>query len=308
MPRSVAVVFVHGILTDGQSYAEEMRDRIVRRLPSHLRTLVAFQPAFWAKTVRGHQRNYAQRVAAQEGFGITGWRQQILEGLGDAAAYQKTRERHNSAYYDIQNSVDEAVSKLDTAGHESRPLVFIGHSLGCQIISSYAWDLNWLRQRTDAQMQGESQAELLQRYEHVKRFTPFRRLETMAGLVTMGSNMPLFTFTFGPPNVYPITTMTPQSLRAGLTPAFPGPALPPEIAKHGKWLNFYSRNDFLGFPIKPLNDAYRDEARIEDVRVKSQTVPEGLQGYMPLQAHQAYWTHSTVINRTAALLKTLVES
>ena len=42
-----------------------------------------------------------------------------------------------------------------------------------------------------------------QLHEEMKRATDFRRLDTLAGLVTFGSNIPLFTFRFGAARIYP---------------------------------------------------------------------------------------------------------
>jgi len=36
-------------------------------------------------------------------------------------------------------------------------------------------------------------------------------------------------------------------------PAVPGAALPQPLYDRARWLNFYSKRDLLGFPLKPLN-------------------------------------------------------
>ena len=77
-----------------------------------------------------------------------------LQGLGDAAAYQKTRQVKDSAYYEIQDRVRRAINNdLYTPGEPNRPLVIIAHSLGCHIASSFTWDLNKLKQQQRQQQQ-----------------------------------------------------------------------------------------------------------------------------------------------------------
>ena len=136
---------------------------------------------------------------------------------------------------------------------------------------------------------------------------PFRRLETLAGFVTMGCNMPLFTFTFGPDKIVPITTgRTPTD-----HPAFPGIGLPPNVKTKAQWLNFYSRNDLLGYPLKPLNGAYAAEPRITDIPVVSagrlkRLLCSPYPALATYAAHTGYWTHRPVIRRTAALLTDII--
>ena len=56
----------------------------------------------------------------------------------------------------------------------------------------------------------------------MKHATDFRRLDTLAGLVTFGSNIPLFTFTFGAARIYPLTRAPSDDAGGTLKPAFPG--------------------------------------------------------------------------------------
>ena len=308
MARKVAVVFVHGIQTDNASFAETMRRGLVRRLPKNLRDAVHFEPVFWGDAARGFQRNYLDRAANKSKLRATKLRHLLVEGLGDAAAYQKTAQRKNSTYHAIQDCVTQTLAKLDTPGHDRRPLIFIGHSLGCQIISSYAWDLNWLKQRVTADIPEEDR-ELREIRELLETASPFRRLETFAGFVTMGCNIPLFTFTFGPERVYPITTVKPLSKARGITPAFPGSALHPAVLNHSRWLNFYSKADLLGFPIKPLNDAYNDEDRIQDIVVRTEgPLSKISEATAFLSAHQGYWKNETVLTETAELIRAIAEA
>jgi hypothetical protein len=189
--------------------------------------------------------------------------------------------------------------------------VFIAHSLGCQIVSSYAWDHNWLKQKTPDELAIED-AEQVAYVKSLQSGSPFKRLGTLAGLVTLGANIPLFTFTFGPERVFPITSPRAFADYPGLTPAFPGSELPPALAERARWLNFYSRSDYLGFPLKPLSDDYGKEERIEDIVVKSENGldPRNLFSSMAnfISAHNGYWTNATVVSRTTGLIRELIEA
>ena len=307
MPRDVVVAFVHGIYSENASYSNDMQDCLRRALPPRLRPHLKFAPVFWGEIVRPHSRNFLHQIESQSRLRPTLARRFIVEGLGDAAAYQKTHKRENSAYYLIQQQITETLRRVDAHEDPSRPLVFIAHSLGCHIVSSYAWDISRMRQMSEAELAEWDDRHVTRFVRAMRTWPPMRRLETLAGIVTMGSNMPLFTFSFGPENVFPIT----RSKDADKKPAFPGSLLPAHVAVGARWLNFYSRRDLLSYPLKPLNNAYRDEARIEDIRVQSE--PWWSRVLLPgalgaPHAHSGYWTNRIVIARTAALLAGVIEA
>ena len=294
MPNSVAVLFVHGINVFKQNFSEQMEKTLKQRLPKSIR--VKFASVFWGDIVRNRQNAYLDAAVQEGGIGDSSFRQFIVQGLGDAAAYQKTRQVKDSAYYEIQDRVRRAINNdLYTPGEPNRPLVIIAHSLGCHIASSFTWDLNKLKQQPPATLSPEEELIL----KEAK--TPFHRLDTFAGFVTLGSNMPLFTFTFGPDHVFPITSAPP-----GLQPAFPGRELDNATAGKARWLNFYSRNDLLGYPLVPLYAVYRAGGRLKDSHVRAEGwfrswfFPSPLDA---LAAHSGYWTNRTVIDETVRLIE-----
>lgn len=306
MARKIAVVFVHGIYNEADDYHEPMRKKLVAALPRRLRGEVDFEAANWAPIVRRHQAAYMRKLIEGGLIADTKHRRLALQGLGDAAAYQKTKNYKNSSYYEIQAEVRRAVDALDQRGEPDRPLVFIGHSLGCHILSTFAWDTYSMRRTNPERLNGED-PKVQEFADYLRNGSPFRRLETLAGFVTMGCNMPLFTFTFGPERIIPIT----KARQPTEHPAFPGAGLQSALKERTRWLNYYSRNDLLGYPLKPLNADYAAEDRIEDHVVKSErwwrwllTLPApALAAYA---AHTGYWTHRPVIRGTARLLADLI--
>ncbi len=159
---------------------------------------------------------------------------------------------------------------------------------------------------------GKEDEEAFRFAEYLKGGSPFRRLDTLAGLVMMGSNMPLFTFTFGPDRIMPITT----SRGPEETPAFPGAALSGATLEAARWLNFYSRNDLLGYPLKPLNRAYAAEPRLSDIevategwwrRAASRLVPQ-LAPAFTYRAHTRYWQNRRVVRGTADLIAAIARA
>jgi pimeloyl-ACP methyl ester carboxylesterase len=307
VPRHVAVVFVHGILANNDGFAEPMEKRLSKRLPEKLKPYVHFRSIYWAATVRDNQGDYQVRMNTSGSTWHRKLRRLVIEGLGDAAAYQKTRDRDNSIYYEAQGKISDKIKQLRAQIKVDCPLIFIGHSLGCHVISSYLWDLNRLKQRTADEIKLERDPRARSQWEELQHASDFCRLDTCAGIVTLGSNMPMFTFTFGPTNVFPITSSPNDSSGNKLHPAFPGAALPPALRDKARWLNFYSGLDILGFPLKSINDEYRDADIIRDIRVWS-----GAPWFIPyvwcIFAHTRYWTNRAVLSHTVDLIRDMAET
>jgi len=307
MPRDVAVAFVHGIQATNFDYSEPMQRLILRSIPRKLRSHVKFRSVFWADIVRGRSQLYMHQACSATMMTDNKYRRLVVEGLGDAAAYQKTRNRTNSAYYEIQERINRVLRDADSPNDPTRPLIFVAHSLGCHIVSSYLWDINRLKQLTDEEVALWSDPEVSRTVSELRSASPFRRLDTVAGIATMGSNMPLFTFTFGPDKVYPIF----QEPHSGKRPAFPGACLPDDLFSAAKWLNFYSPNDLLGYPMKVLNSAYNQEERLIDVPVWSEGRMRAL--FWPglfntYRAHLGYWRNPLVVKHIAALIVNTMSS
>lgn len=303
MPRDVAIIFVHGIHARDAQYSDPMRARILNALPAELQVHAKFSSVFWANIVRDRTHEYMGAALLSTGMKDGSLRRLVVEGLGDAAAYQKTRNRENSAYFKIQDSILATLREAEPPDDPTRPLVLIGHSLGCHILSSLAWDMNRLRQLDEKELENWDDGHAIALARDLQSGSPFGRLGTLAGIVTLGSNMPLFTFMFGPRRVFPITHYPANRRR----PAFPGSELPDVTAARARWNNFYSPNDLLGFPLKPLNPLYSSEERIVDHEVHVEgrwrarllRVLPATPGTI-LRAHINYWTDPTVGREVAA--------
>lgn len=302
MPQDVVVLFIHGINTSSQDYYLPLRDRILDRLPKALREHAIFRSVFWADIVRGRQQEYLSYAELQAGFKASTFHKMVIEGLGDAAAYQKTENRANSAYYEIQRRIRKVIRDAALPGHDTRPLVVVAHSLGCHIMSSYAWDLHKFKANHGAHDPRNLDDEEKRFVAALANKTAFERLDTFAGFITMGCNMPLFTFTFGPQHVFPMT----YPYRQGVAPAFPGPALDDASRGRAGWRNYYSLNDPLGYPLKPLNDAYDNEPLLTDNRVVSEGWYRLLGRFAMMQAHIGYWKNATVASGAASLIEGLI--
>ncbi len=159
------------------------------------------------------------------------------------------------------------------------------------------WDRNRLKHVDPSKIEDPDAAAEARRLQ--APLSSFRRLNTIAAFLTLGCNMPLFTFAYEPKSVFPLT----HPPGDGVAAAFPGSDLPDVLRGKARWVNIYSPYDVLGYPLKPLNTAYA-EAVSEDIEVLS----GGIRFMDPICAHVTYWSHPTVIKRAASLVRDIVET
>lgn len=338
MPREVVVVFVHGIAVENTGYSRPLQTAIVKQLDRMARVTagteraseyVDFREVFWADVVRGHQTNYLGYAERTAGLKPTWMHTLVVQGLGDAAAYQKTQRFKNSAYYKIQKRLRDRIGEVAAGKTDCRPMIIVAHSLGCQIVSTYAWDLHrykapdakarLIKALQDGAPDDSADSETKALYagnlafiDSLTNKSPFERLDTLAGLVTVGCNIPLFTFTFGPHSVFPITQTDDETM----PPPFPGQKLDWGAQLKARWLNYYSLNDPLGYPLKPLSTRYESERLLSDHQVMSEgrwrgTLMRALPWARPLianAAHQGYWRNREVARGAASLISDIVHS
>ncbi len=251
----LAVVVVHGLGSQRPDYADGLRERVSRRLRKRGvdPDTIAWESIFWADLIEPRQRDYLRRARQVGPLRWLWLREQVVRGLGDAAAYRNL-DRPTPTYAAIHDRIRERISALYAGPLGSRPvpMVVLAHSLGSHIVSSYVWDTQRGRD-TGADPAAD----------------PFERMQRLTGLITFGSPIPLFTFAHEP--VLPI--------------AFPDPALPPDLARRARWLNLYDPDDVMGYPLRPLSPQYA--ATVEaDVRIN---VGGLLRSWNPA-SHLGYWT------------------
>lgn len=225
---------------------------------------IVFRPVWWSPVIQ--PREDAMWRAMKEGgeLDFRALRRFVLSSLGDAVAYQQPAGAFNNTYARIHALFrDELRLMRAELGDADKPLVVLAHSLGAAITSNYTWDR---QKNVDPTNFGA---------------TAFERMETLAGLVTFGCNIPLFTLAY----------QKVESIE------FPPPALAqthPALVPVARWLNFYDRDDILGWPLRPLGEFNGDPNSVRRYdRSVSQDIEINIGG--PLASwnpvsHSEYWT------------------
>jgi len=277
MDKELAVVVIHGIGSQDPDYAESMIDELNSRVagmggdPNRL----AWKAIYWADIVQPRQTEYLAKARRQADLRYNSLRGFVVSNLGDATAYQRigtgasgqSGGAATSTYLAIHERIEESIRDLylDKLNGANKPMVILAHSLGGHIMSNYIWDRQHASDATG--------------------LSDFEQMETLAGIIMFGCNLPLFTFAYDP--VVPIR--------------FPGNQLPDDIKARAKWVNYYDPDDVLAYPLKAINSAY-DAVVKADIEIN---VGNLLTSWNPL-SHTGYWTDDDFTIPVAEFIKSLL--
>ena len=270
--KRVAVLVIHGIGGQRADFAEPLIrgvNREVKRLGADA-SAIAWQPVYWDDLLVPRQQAYLKRALKDGRLNYQRLRQFVVSALGDAGAYRQRPSgtlagtQSGRTYERVHARIQEQLSGLYHGPLSERPLplVLMAHSFGGHILSNYVWAS---QQTPDGKL------------------SAFERMHWLAGFITFGCNIPLFTFAVDKP--VPIR--------------FPATRLPERFKEKARWLNFYDPDDVLGWPLKPVSPAY---ARAVDADIRLQ-VGGAVSGWTPA-AHLLYWRDRRFARHVAEFLMT----
>ncbi|WP_166415851.1 hypothetical protein [Cochlodiniinecator piscidefendens] len=273
--NQVAVAVIHGMGSQGDerpdinalSFSKRLHDGIKRQLGVEVfDTNITWQEIFWADILQKPQSDYVSRGLKKSSRWLRA-REFVMHSLTDAAAYRYS-DGTSTVYQQIHQRVAEGIENLERKVGPSVPLIVLAHSLGGHVMSNYIYDLQ-------------------KQNSIIPANTPFQRMETMAGFVTFGCNIPIFTF------AYPYEDRTPIS--------YPGFGILPSRRLAPWWLNYNDKDDALGMPLGPVSPKYEQliyEGALEDHWVN---VGNFSQFWNPM-SHVGYWGDRGFHKQVAAFL------
>lgn len=290
MPHPIAIAFIHGIGRTRPGYSAGMQRALKRRFAACVRnempaargrtgrnsrldpcTQIVFEEVNWSAALQHRENRLWQRLKAADGMHYAKLRRFLVDFAADAIAYQPAVS-DRTAYDAVHRQVAATLARLAERAGPRAPLCIIAHSLGTVIATNYIYDLV---KRHDSFM-GRSVSAVI-------NGTPLERGETVALLYTMGSPIALWSLRY---------------------PRFGEPVRLPtaSLARHhpslqAKWINLYDPDDVVGYPLRPLNAAYR-AAVTEDRPVG---VGWFLTSWNPL-CHLGYWNNAGVADLIAKSL------
>ena len=188
----------------------------------------------------------------------------ILFGFSDALGLEHRAHLPDSPYAEVQRRIQQCLMEAYLAmGEESKPVIFVAHSLGCQVLSNYIWD----SQIAPTQVKRGVWVGVPKENDKVQNFL---RLKSLAQLYTTGCNIPIFMSGWDEEDIIP-------------------------VANNAKgyqfdWDNYYDEDDVLGWPLKPLSKAYsRVVKKDHEINADGGFFGKLWRGWNPM-SHGGYWT------------------
>lgn len=266
MASEIGVLVVHGMGAQPATFADgfiaAMQARLLRF--GVAADSIAWRAGWWADTVKQREDELWSDLSRDHTLRWDDTRRFVISHFGDALAYQRIPSQGMDVYRTIHARIREHLAALRDEMGGDKPIVVIAHSLGSTIVSNYIWD---------------------EQKSPTRGTTATQRMETLAGLVTFGSNIPLFTL----------------CLDEIVAIQFPAPTLTGTIRDAARWLNFFDADDVLGYPLRPLSASY-SEAVSADLQIN---VGNALRSWNPL-SHEEYWSDNDFTGPVATLIRELL--
>lgn len=268
----LGVAIIHGMGDPAPTFADPLIEGLSRILGDDA-PAIAFEPCFWSDILQASQDRIwdrLQRAGTPMRFGAL--RQWVVGTLGDPTGYLSGYEQRGVPVMRLVHrrfAGSLAALEARMADRAGCPVVVLAHSLGGVVVTNYLWNLERDAGEVGTGPPGARGGGARGAAREAIGATRVERLETLAGLVTFGCNIPLF---LPPAPPY-------ECVR------FPRPRLPEGLRAAARWLNVYDPYDILGYPLNDLWDEAHGTA-IDDVALEV-----GMPGIsMTPLSHTRYWT------------------
>jgi hypothetical protein len=269
MSQKVAVAIIHGIGRQVSNFADKMSHLLSERCRDVCGEDIVCRSVYWAPVLQDSENALWERLLLGGQMDFMKLRRLMVDFVADAVAYQVT-PGDRFAYDGIHSVFARTLRGLARDAGPNAPLCIIAHSLGSIIASNFIYDLQTEPIRPILSMAVREEME----------DTPLENGETLSMFYTLGSPIALWSLRyreFGRPVNIP----------------------DPRLVNHyptlgGEWINFYDEDDVFGFPLKSLNDHYR-----QSVAADMQVNIGSLLGSWSPASHIGYWDDPDVLRPVA---------
>jgi len=277
MAKAVAIVAVHGMGDTEKGFDEKLKSQVRQRLGEKQWARVSWNKAFYQPVLQKNQKRVMDATLRMADVDWIKLRRFVLYGFSDAAGMESRPYARNSVYQKIQDVVLSTLGRACGALEDPGcPVVIVAHSLGCQVISNYIWDA----QRGSCGA-GVFRGDIRSPIGKTSPRDKFRRLKTLRFLFTSGCNIPIFI--------------------AGRPENKIKPVIVNARGWKFRWQNYYDPDDVLGWPLHPINAAYRAAVAID----QPINVGGPLNSWTPM-SHSAYWTDGDFLDPLEQGIRTLL--
>lgn len=269
MKKKLGVFLIRGA---GKRGSKEQK-RFVEKLNKILTSsgvdtgLIHYEYADWYGPTQDNQELLFERFK-NSGADMKAWtlRRFVLYLISDTVAYIGEPNKKSTTYNHTHAMIHKSMVNMMNNLEDCAPLIILASSLGTEIISNYI---------RDRQLHGDPDP---------LGKTPFERMETLTGIFMFGNNNAIYI------PAYEIDEVKPFQ--------FPPEQLADKYKSIAYWGNFYDRDDPLGYPLKPINQYFRDMVT-EDVQMNAGNLLTSWNA----ASHLGYWKSGKLRKRVAVYLK-----
>lgn len=266
--KPIAIAIIHGIGHDRDFLVKKKtRELIEKHFKQKIETYtddpssqVFTEFVNWENVFQSREDKLFERAVEQKSLHYSKLRQFVISYFADAIAYQPVEVGRDN-YRRVHQAFGETLKTLSNWAGPDVPLCVISHSLGSVIASNYFYDL---------------QKKLV-----TDKDTALEKGETLSLFYTMGTTLPLWSLRYEHGLDAPITVPA-QEMKANHSNLM------------GEWVNFYDKDDILGYPLKIISEKY-EQAVYKDIEVNVGNI---LTSWNPA-SHIGYLGNNDVAERIA---------
>ena len=267
----IGLLTLHGMGETESDYYADFYHKIKRRLGDSWGQVI-FKPIYYQDLLQGKQELLFHKMRDQLDW--KDLRKFLLYGFSDAASLEYKKGDIDSPYFKTQERIAQSMKSLfEQAGKQNIPVIILAHSLGCQVLSNYLWD-------ADGREVKEGYWALHQ--ETNTNLDAFCRMRSVKRLVTIGCNIPVFVA--GHQNIQAIN----------------------KPCDDFQWVNFFDKDDVLGWPLQPLSDSYQQLVQDRHINASSGLL-DPIRAWTPL-SHGQYWKDNDVIDYLEKEIKSILSA
>lgn len=283
--KKAGFITVHGMGDTEVDYAEELNTKVRAALGAQAAKLHVGS-VYYQDLLQNNEERVWQAMAYRLRWDKL--RKFMLFGFADAAGLEHRKELEDSSYHHAQLKIARTLWQASQQIGADGKLLVLAQSLGCHILSCYLWDAGralagfrptagiWRNIR-------RYQYDITDGAELTNDEITFLAGRTLNTLMTTGCNIPIFVAAHAQQRIIPFTK--PNADFA--------------------WLNYYDKDDVLGWPLADLSPEYA--AIVTDISVNAYS---GVLGWLAASwnpwSHNHYWRDKEVITPLVQRLKALL--
>lgn len=267
--QKIGVIVIHGLGLQKKEFALKFMKKLdkafagMMNAPSSNR-YIDIEPVYWGDVFGEDEERIYRDLVLNKKLRYKKLRRYLVYYLADAVAYQPV-DTNGQNYDAVHQSISNALHRLSKRIGNTAPLFVVSHSLGTVIASNFFYDLQF----TSRHFPGI-----------IDITSPLERGETLTHFYSLGTTLPLWSLRYR------------DFSKPIRVPSIGGEELYPGL--DGEWVNFYDKDDILGYPLREIDPAY-EKAVKADVNIN---VGNPFTFWNPL-CHTSYMKDKKVVNHIA---------